>query len=112
MTINQAINDGFVSDIVFGSGIYAISSSISILNASNLTITGQGMDKTFLIGCNPILIFLALYCQGLKITSLSIDYDPLPFTAGYVVNVDNKYLDVEVVPPHQTNINQQVIINR
>jgi hypothetical protein len=42
------------------------------------------------------------------LTSFSIDYNPLPFTAGYVVNVNDKYLDVQVQPPHQTDIDRQV----
>jgi hypothetical protein len=108
LAINQAINYGFVSDVVFGYGIYAISSTISIYNATNLTITGQGIDQTFLIGSNQGIIFLAQFCQGLQLTSFSVDYNPLPFTAGYVVNVNAKYLDVQVVPPHQTDIDQQV----
>jgi hypothetical protein len=73
-----------------------------------LTITGQGIDKTLLIGNSPSSIFFVEFCQGLIITSLSIDYDPLPFTAGYVIHVNETYLDLEVKPPHQTNINQQV----
>ena len=108
LAINEAINYGLVSDIVFGYGIYAISSTILISNATNLTITGQGIDQTFLIGYNQVSIFSAQYCQGLKLTSFSIDYNPLPFTAGYVVNVNDKYLDVQVVPPHQTDIDRQV----
>jgi hypothetical protein len=106
--INDAINYGLVSDIVFGYGIYAISSSISIYNATNLTIIGQGIDQTFLIGYNEIAIFFVQYCQGIKLTSFSIDYDPFPFTAGYVVDVNDQYLDVQIVPPHQTDVGRQV----
>ena len=108
LAINEAIHSGSVSDIVFGYGIYAISSTITVINATNLTIIGAGVDNTFLIGYNEIGIFLAKYCEGLKLTSFSIDNNPLPFTAGYVVDVNDKYLDVQVVPPHQTDINRQV----
>ena len=107
-TINEAIKDGSISDIVFGNGIYTISSTMSILNATNLTIIGQGIDRTFLIGYNQGAIFSATYCEGLKLTSFSIDYNPLPFTAGYVVNVSDKYIDVQVVSPHQTDVDRQV----
>ena len=109
LAINEAINSGLVSDIVFGNGIYAISSTIVILNATDLTIIGEGIDKTFLIGFNEVPIFFAQYCQGLKITSFSIDYNPLPFTAGYLVAVNDTYLDLQVVPPHQTDIGRQVV---
>ncbi len=108
LAINQAINYGLNSGIIFGFGIYNTSSTISISNATNFTITGQGIDQTFLIGSNPASMFFAQYCQGLKMTSFSIDFNPLPFTAGYVFNVDDKYLDVRVVPPHQTDIDRQV----
>lgn len=108
LAVNEAISDGTVNDIVFGYGIYTISSTIEIDNATNLTITGQGIDQTFLVGSNQIGIFLAHYGQGLIFKSFSIDYDPLPFTAGYVVNVDDKYLDVEIVPPHQPDVGRQV----
>jgi hypothetical protein len=66
------------------------------MNASNLTITGQGMHSTLLLGTSPSSIFSAYYCQQLTITSLSIDFDPLPFTTGYVANVSNTSLDVQV----------------
>ncbi len=108
LAINEAIHSGSVSDIVFGYGIYAISSTIIILNATNLTIIGAGVDNTFLIGYNEVTIFSAQYCEGLKLTSFSIDYNPLPFTAGYIVDVNDKYLDLQVVSPHQTDINRQV----
>ena len=108
LAINNAIKSGLVNDIIFGYGTYEISSTISIVNAINLTITGQGIDRTFLIGHNEVSIFSGQYCQGLKLTSFSIDYNPLPFTAGFVVNVDDQYLDVQVLPPHQIEIGQQV----
>ena len=106
--INEAIKTGLPGEIVFGFGNYKISSTIFITNATNLTIRGQGIDQTFLIGTNQLAIFNAQYSQGLKLSSFSIDYDPLPFTAGYVVDVNDQYLDVQVVPPHQTDVDRQV----
>jgi hypothetical protein len=106
--IDDAITYGLTSEIEFGYGNYTISSTISIFNATNLTIKGEGIDKTFLIGYNQGTILYAQYCERLILTSFSIDYNPLPFTAGYVVNVNDKYLDVQVVPPHQTDIDRQV----
>ena len=108
LTINEAIKSGSVSEIVFGKGIYRISSTISIFNATDLTIRGEGIDQTLLIGMNSSSIFLVEYCQRIKLSSFSIDYNPLPFTAGYVVHVDQKYIDVQVVPPHQTDVGRQI----
>lgn len=109
LAINQAINNGFNNEIIFGFGIYNLSSAILLYNANNLTVKGSGVDKTFLIGSNPVEIFSIDKCQGLKITLLSMDYNPLPFTAGYIVNVNHTYLDIKVVSPHQTDIGRQVI---
>jgi hypothetical protein len=67
------------------------------------------MDQTFLVGNVPITLFFTEYCNGLTIRSLSIDFDPLPFTAGYVVAVNDTYLDIQVQPPHRTDINRQVL---
>ncbi|CAF3647645.1 unnamed protein product [Rotaria socialis] len=108
LAVNAAIKHGFASDIIFEYGIYTITSTILIMNATDLTIRGQGADQTYLIGYNQVSMFFTQYCQALTLTSFSIDYNPLPFTAGYVVNVDDKYLDIKVVPPHQADINRQV----
>jgi hypothetical protein len=107
-TIDMAIKYGSNSVVIFGSGTYTLSAVISIVEAVNLTITGQGMHQTLLLGTIPASIFEPYSCQQLTITSLSIDFDPLPFTAGYVVNVTNTYLDLQVQPPHQADIGRQV----
>ena len=108
LTIDRAILHGAGNDIVFGDGIYFLSAVIFVSNATNLTVTGQGMDRTFLVGYNPVSIFNAQNCQGLTISSFAIDYDPLPFTAGYVVQVNDTYLDIQVVPPHRADVDRQV----
>jgi hypothetical protein len=108
LAIDAAINFGINNSVIFGSGTYYLSAALTISNGTNLIITGEGIDQTWLIGTGPISIFSVKYCNGIKITSLSIDFDPLPFTAGYVVNVNNSYLDVQVQPPHQTDIDRQV----
>ena len=107
-TINMAVQDGSNNVVVFGSGTYTLSAAISVVDAVNLTITGQGMQQTLLLGTIPTPVFLLRYCQQLTITALSVDFDPLPFTAGYVVNVTDTYLDLRVRPPHQADIGLQV----
>jgi hypothetical protein len=49
-------------------------------------------------------------CQNLTLTLFSIDFNPLPFTAGYVVDVNDTYLDLEIVPPHRADVGKQVAI--
>ncbi|UJR32635.1 hypothetical protein I4U23_020095 [Adineta vaga] len=109
LAVNTAINYGSGSILIFESGTYNLSSTIQISNATNLTILGQGMDETLLLGTARIFIFFAQYCYGIKISSLSIDYDPYPFTAGYVINATNIYLDIQVQTPHRADINRRVI---
>ena len=108
MAVNSAISDGFSSTISFGTGTYSLSSTINITNVTNLTITGQGTDQTFLIGTVPMTMFIAQFGQGLTIRSLSIDFDPLPFTGGYVVNVSDAFIDIQIQPPHQIDVAYQV----
>ena len=45
---------------------------------------------------------------GLIISSLSIDFDPLPFTGGYIVNVTDTYVDIKIQLPHQISIENQI----
>lgn len=62
MAVNEAIKHGFRSQVIFGAGIYNLSSKIAIDGANNLTVTGQGMDKTTLLGSNPVEIFSIYKC--------------------------------------------------
>ena len=106
--INTAIDSEFGSTVIFGYGIYNFSSSIFISDAVNLTIQGQGIDQTFLVGNLPIRMFWIESCEGFTLRSLSIDFDPLPFTAGYVVNVSDTYIDVDIQPPHRADVGRQI----
>ena len=108
LAVNAAINSGLKTTIAFGSGTYNLSTTITIINATDLKITGQGMGQTLLVGNSIMSIFFGEYCTRLTITSLSIDFDPLPFTGGYVVNVTDTYLDVEIQPPHRPDVNRKV----
>jgi hypothetical protein len=108
LAILDAINSAPDNDVVFGSGTYNLSFTIQVAGATNLTMTGQGIDKIFLVGNSSSSIFSIESSQGLKITSLSNDFDPLPFTAAYANSVNNSYLDLKVEASHQTNVNQQV----
>ncbi|CAF1090618.1 unnamed protein product, partial [Didymodactylos carnosus] len=66
------------------------------------------MQQTLLLVHSPTALFQILSSQQVTIGLFAIDFTPLPFTAGYVVNVATSYLDVQVVPPHQTDVGQQV----
>lgn len=106
--IDMAIKDGSNNVVVFGVGTYTLSAGIGIAEAVNLTITGQGMNETFLVGTVPLSIFEPYSCQQLTITALAIDFDPLPFTAGYVVKIADNYLGLRVQAPHQLDTGRHV----
>jgi hypothetical protein len=108
LAVDKAINHGVNNTVILGSGTYYLLSTIEIYNATNLTIQGQGMEQTLLIGTTSASIFYSKYCQGLTISSLSIDYYPQPFTGGYIVTVHDTYLDVKIQPPHQADADRQV----
>ena len=108
-TVDTAISYGANNTIILGIGTYYLLSTIAIYNATNLTIQGQGMNQTLLIGTTPTSVFYSKYCHGLTISSLSIEYYPHPFTAGYLVTVNSTYLDVKIQPPHQADAGRQVV---
>ncbi|CAF1452004.1 unnamed protein product [Rotaria magnacalcarata] len=108
LAINKAIEAGQNNIVLFQSGTYNFKSVIGIYNANKLTVMGQGMQQTLLLGNAPAAMFQPLNCRELTITALAIDFDPLPFTAGYVVSVNPTYLDVQIVSPHKADIDRQV----
>ncbi|CAF1219961.1 unnamed protein product [Adineta ricciae] len=106
--LNDAASYGRNNIVLFESGTYDCFGGFTIYGATNLTIMGQGMYETLLLGHRPSGMFWIQGINTMLISSLSIDYDPLPFTAGYVVNATSTYLDVQIVPPHRPDINRQV----
>jgi polygalacturonase len=95
------------SKLVFESGTYDIygrqkdkrgnfNPAIDIKNVSNLTIEGNGSE---FIGHNYSTMFHFANSGNITITNLTVDWDPLPYTQGKVVQVDTNYIDIEVVAP-------------
>jgi len=93
--------------LIFESGAYDIygsqknsrgnfDPSITIENIDNLTIEGNGAE---LIGHDYSTMFHFVNCTNVTVNNLTIDWDPLPFTQGKVVQVDSGYIDIEVLPP-------------
>ncbi|CAF3620912.1 unnamed protein product [Rotaria socialis] len=69
---------------------------------------GQGIHQTLILVHSSTTRFVSVFDEQLTIASLAVDFDPLPFTAGYTVNVNANHLDVRIVPPHQADIDRQV----
>lgn len=70
--------------------------TLDVKDIKNLSIEGNGAE---LIGHNYSTMFHFENCQNLNISGLSVDWDPLPFTQGKVVNITDDYMDLEVVAP-------------
>jgi len=103
----EACRDNQSTKLVFASGTYDINggsedergrrqSSFDIMNINNLTIEGNGSE---LIGHDYATMFSFTECNNLTINNLIVDWDPLPFTQGKVVEVKDDYVDIEVVAP-------------
>lgn len=108
LAINRAVEAGPGNIVLFQSGTYNIRSPIGVFSANKLTIMGQGMQQTLLLGSSSAAMFQVQNSQDVTITELGIDYDPLPFTAGHIVGVNSLYLDVQVVSPHKPDVGRQV----
>jgi hypothetical protein len=106
--ISAAITNGPNNIVMFQNGTYNFTSSVYIYNGINLTVIGQGEDITLILGTVPTSLFTIISSQGITISMLSIDFDPLPFTAGYVTSVSSSYLVMQVVPPHKADVGQQI----
>ena len=70
--------------------------SIDIQNTDNLTIDGNGSE---FIGHDYSTMFQFTGCRNIIITNLTVDWNPLPYTQGKVVEVDSNYIDIEVAAP-------------
>ncbi len=70
--------------------------SFDVKNINNLTIEGNGAE---LIGHDYSSMFHFSECNNLIIQNLTVDWDPVPFTQGKVVNVGDGHVDLEVLPP-------------
>ncbi|CAF3366545.1 unnamed protein product [Rotaria socialis] len=95
--IRTAIGCEEKSTIAFESGIYNFVSTIFISNVPNLTITGQEMDQTLLIGNAPIII-LWLCCSCRQYLSRYIEVQ-LPHRSG----IGSDAFQIFQTPPTNTN---------
>lgn len=111
--IAKAIEIGKPCRIAFEKGKYLISNSstedsspperfmaLSVESAKDLVFDGQG--AIFLLNNPRSGLFRFLKCKNIIVQNIVIDYDPLPFSAGYVRAIHNNpdAIDIEVAPGH------------
>ncbi|MBW2528050.1 MAG: hypothetical protein JRI23_27965 [Deltaproteobacteria bacterium] len=93
--IAAAMQSGIAAEVVFSSGTYRLACTAAddgpcllIDRASDLTLRGQGAAQSHLIISNPLMGFLWVNAsRNITVKGLSLDYDPLPFTQGTIVQV-------------------------
>ena len=104
--INQKLSSG-EKNIVIPPGRYRLAefnnTHIYIGGKSDFTIIGDSVE----IICTETVPAIKLKnCSNFKIQGISIDYDPLPFTQGQIVemSVDKKSLTVDLIDGYSTTL--------
>ena len=103
----QACRDRKNTRLVFAPGTYDIKAgppaqtrrlqpSFDIKNINNMTIEGSGAE---LIGHDYATMFSFTGCSNITINNLTVDWDPVPYTPGRVVEAAEDHVDIEVVAP-------------
>ena len=103
----EACRDKQNAKLVFAPGRYDINGgpmgqrgrlqpSLDVKNINNLTIEGNGAE---LIGHDYSTMFHFTECNNITINNLTVDWDPVPYTHGKVVEAQQEYVDIEVVAP-------------
>ncbi|OXM14201.1 RICIN domain-containing protein [Paenibacillus herberti] len=81
--------------VVIPPGTYRLASTISIKNATNLTIIADGVN---IVMTKLTQAFIVSGCTNLTVQGLTLNYDPLPFTQGKVIAIDpiTRAIDVKL----------------
>lgn len=93
--INNAISSNS-RELVLPSGTYKINTPISIYNAYNLKIRGNGTKLLFNPTISKDYDIQIMVSNTVTLQDLELDNDPLPFTQGRVISVDKQKNSFEV----------------
>ena len=83
--LNAAIASGGPADVVLENRTYRIDRTIMIERTSDITIDGSG---ALLVMTKYVMAINVHDCARIRLTNMTFDYDPLPFTQGEVVKID------------------------
>lgn len=103
--IEKAVS-AHLSQVVIPPGVYrggpaaGSGTCITLKNAQGITVMAEGVR---LICTHRARAFALDNCQGVTLQGITIDYDPLPFTQGDVVNIapDGTWVDVRIHQGYQ-----------
>eukprot|EP00808_Paulinella_micropora_P021583 g19910.t1 len=112
--LNTAINAASTGDTIqLEGGTYNILSTIKFLNKNGISFKGSSSTtRTILRGTGLFnLVFLGDGSKNLTISSLDVDWYPLPFTGGVVAAIDpnGQWFDLEVAAPHEPQTGRAVL---
>ncbi|MFC1694403.1 right-handed parallel beta-helix repeat-containing protein, partial [Candidatus Latescibacterota bacterium] len=89
------------AELVFSAGTYDFSGDtnprLRLDGFTGLTIDGNGAE---FIGHDLATLFRISNCNVLTFRNFTVDWNPLPFSAGKVIEVGDTYFDLEVIEPH------------
>lgn len=83
--LDAAIASGGPADVVLENRTYRIDRTIKINRTRDLTLDGNG---AVVVVTKYVMAINVHDCARVRLTNMTFDYDPLPFTQGEVVNVD------------------------
>ena len=99
--LDAAVDSGYPSTLVqLDAGSYNLSACLLIYGANGLTFSGVSAAMTTLVG-NAMTCAVGYYTStNIVLQQFTVDFYPLPFTAGVVSAVTSSSFDLTVVPPH------------
>jgi len=69
---------------------FDVAPCIQIVGVKGVTIAGQGVESEIIITCPLAVAFKLTDCKDITFKDLAIDYDPIPFTQGSILAVNEQ----------------------
>ncbi|MEI7817827.1 MAG: right-handed parallel beta-helix repeat-containing protein, partial [Desulfuromonadales bacterium] len=91
--IDAAIASAAPADVVLENKTYHVDQTIRIYRANDLTLNGNGAK---LVMTKYVMSINVNDCARTRLTNMTFDYDPLPFTQGEVVKIDTQAMTYDV----------------
>ncbi|TAD86373.1 MAG: right-handed parallel beta-helix repeat-containing protein [Bacteroidetes bacterium] len=107
--INREVSKG-KKEILVPPGRYRLTPKgnrhLLLQDLKDVTILAKGVE---LICTETVQAINIINCKNLKLVGLSIDYDPLPFTQGKIVEIspDKTTLTVDIIDGYSTNLRNE-----
>lgn len=110
--IDKAVADG-QKQIVIPPGIYRVTPKqrqhLILKDLNDIDIVAEQVEMICTETTRALTIF---HCQNVKLSGLTIDYDPLPFTQGRIVAMagDKSWIEFEIIDGYPENLEMRIEI--